>query len=218
VFFTFVFFNYVNSGYVLVLCPPVFAFVAVRADQFLHAPGRRAVRWSAAAAALAINCAVFGFAPLYCTSRGVRDFERELISVKQAVSAVDARKTLIMGFDSHFLGYRHAGYYLPEFVTVQYPEVAYPDGMRVFVMHGRDTAVVRNFSVDQFERFILFPLPEGAEYSAYTAKIRARLPKNAVRQVAMGNRLVLAGSSSVLSLLFPSTATKRVYTAQHPGR
>src|SRR5205085_7276101 len=142
-FFTFVFLNYVNSGYLLVLCPPVFAFLADRAYEFIHEPGHRRLRWTAVAAGLAANCAFFAWAPLYCTHRGVREFERDMSSISQAFrNRVNPQNTLIIGFDSHFLGYRHAGYYLPAFVTAQYPEVAYPDGKRIFVMRDRDTQVL----------------------------------------------------------------------------
>jgi hypothetical protein len=41
---------------------------------------------------------------------------------------------MIAGFDSHFLGYRHAGYYLPDYVVVQYPEVKLSSGTRAFAM------------------------------------------------------------------------------------
>ena len=43
-FFTFVFFNYINSGYLLVLCPPAFALAAARVHGFLKSTGHRNLR------------------------------------------------------------------------------------------------------------------------------------------------------------------------------
>ena len=221
-FFTFVFLNYVNSGYLLVLCPPVFAFLAVRVYQFVNSPRHRLLRWTAVAAGLAANCVFFAFAPVYCSYRGVREFERDLRTISQDFrDKVDPQTTLIIGFDSHFLGYRHAGYYLPAFVTAQYPEVDYPDGKRVFVMHGRDTQLLRRLDVGRFERFVFFPLPGGVEYAAYLDKIRARLPEGALSTSTIGQRTAYTGPTSLIPLLFPATAGSSeaaVYTPLHHDR
>lgn len=216
-FFTFVFLNYVNSGYLLVLCPPGFAFLADRLHQLLAARRGRFLRWAAVAVGAAANCAFFLFAPVYCSHRSVREFERNLEAVNERfLKAVNPQTTLIVGFDSHFLGYRHAGYYLPAFVTVQYPEVAYRDGKRVFLMKGAETQLVRRFAVHQFERVMLFPLPEGAEYAAYLNKLRAGLPQGALSAMKSGGGTVLTGPASVIPMLFPSTAggTESVYTPE----
>src|SRR5262249_37185724 len=205
-FFTFVFLNYVNSGYLLVLCPPVFAWLAARGWAFLGSAKQGLWRRAAAGVAMAANCGFFFFAPVYCSQRGVREFERDLRGLLEDFRGVDPKNTLIVGFDSHFLGYRHAGYYFPGFATIQYPEVSYPDGKRVFVMHDRDTQVLRQFSTQPFERFLFFPLPNGADYSAYVDKIRGQLPGDALRSVTVGRRTVLAGPSWAIPLLFQTTA------------
>ena len=131
--------------------------------------------------------------------------ERDISALTQDFSTISPEKTLIVGFDSHFLGYRHAGYYLPAFVTAQYPEVRYGDGMRVFLMHGRDTRVVRSFSVGRFDRFIFFPLPDGSEYGAYLESVLAKLPPGTIQTAQVGRRKVLTGPASAIPLLFPST-------------
>jgi len=205
-FFTFVFLNYVNSGYLLVLSPPIFAFLAARVYAFVTFGRRRLLRWTAVAAGMAANCALFAVAPLYCSYRSIRGFERQLTEISRDFrSALKPEETLIVGFDSHFLGYRHAGYYLPEFVTVQYPEVGYADGKRVFVMQGQDTQVLRRFPVEQFRQFVIFPLPQGDEYTAYIERLQAKLPAGTLGHRTIGHRQILTGSASSLSLLFPST-------------
>jgi hypothetical protein len=208
-FFALVFLNYVNSGYLLVLSPPVFAILAARLSALSRSHENRVWARLAIAAGIVANCAVFGFAPIYCTHRSVREFERNMTAIAQDFrTLIDPEKTLIIGFDSHFLGYRHAGYYLPEFVTVQYPEVGYTDGRRVFIMCHRNTLLARDFSVDSFERFVLFPLPEDDEYATYLKGVLSKLPEGTLQTVSVGNRHLLTGQVASVALLFPSTARR----------
>jgi hypothetical protein len=124
-FFTFVYLKFVNMGYLLALSPPLCAWMGLRvstwfADLRLSKP-LRALTFAGCAAA---NTAIFVFAPVYCSYVSVRRFERELETVIRVLPQIASpRDTLIVGFDSHFLGYRHAGYYLPGYLTVQFPEV-----------------------------------------------------------------------------------------------
>jgi hypothetical protein len=206
-FFALVFLNFVNSGYLLVLCPPAFAFVAARLSSFISSRDHRLLRGSAVTAGVAANCALFLFAPLYCSYKSVREFETSMTAITGDFARnLDPQTTLIVGFDSHFQGYRHAGYYLPHFVTVQYPEVAYPGSNRVFVMHERTTEVVRRLPAAQFERFVFFPLPESADYATYFDSVKLKLPRNVLDTVVMADRKVLMGPVSLLPILFPKAA------------
>ena len=205
-FFALVFLNFVNSGYLLLLCPPAFALVGERLSTFVSAGDRRPLRWGVVAVGVAANCLFFVYAPLYCSYRSVRDFETTLTAITQDFeSSLDPETTLIVGFDSHFLGYRHAGYYLPRFVTVQYPEVTYPGGKRVFAMHDRDTEVVRHLPASRFERFVFFPLPADREYTAYLDTVLSKLPRDSLDTIMVGRRKVLTGPASLLAVLFPET-------------
>ena len=216
-FFACVFLNYVNSGYLLVLSPPLFAVLAGRLSAFTRSSGNRAWARVAVVFGVAANCALFGFAPLYCTRRSVGEFEREMMAIEQDFRTIqNPAKTLIIGFDSHFLGYRHAGYYLPDFVTVQYPEVGYSNGRRVFLMNHRNTSVVREFSIDSFERFVLFPLPEDAEYATYLKSVLAKLPNGALETVTVGSRKLLTGPIEVIPLFFPTTAQRSITVVVSP--
>jgi hypothetical protein len=204
-FFAFVFLNYVNSGYLLILSPPVFAILASRLHAFLAAPDRR-LRWIVIAAGVSANCAVFGFAPLYCTYASVHKFERNLGAITDELrSGVAPARTLIVGFDSHFLGYRHAGYYLPGFTTAQYPEVPFGNRTKVFLMRDGDTRVVDQLAARDFDRFILFPLPDGAGYAGHLEGVLQKLPPGTMSQVTVGDREFLAGPASALRFLFPAT-------------
>src|SRR6201999_3186076 len=100
--------------------------------------------------------------PVYFSYRGVRTFEQELAQIRHELPEVSAPgETLIVGFDSHMLGYRHAGYYLDRYVTVQYPEVPLRQGKRIFSMSHRDTWLAQDLAVRDYSRFVLFPLPYG---------------------------------------------------------
>ena len=221
-FFTLVFLNYVNSGYLLLVCPPAFAWISAGIHGFVRSKQRRLVRRAALAFGFAVNCAIFLCAPIYCSQKGVRDFERELAALRQDFGKhLDPATTVIIGFDSHFLGYRHAGFYLPSFLTVQYPEVSYADGTRVFLMRGGQTDVVRSFSINGFEHFVFFPLPEDSESSKYMGRVLAELPAGVVNTITVGNRKALAGPAWAIPLIFHFTAqcasTAKCAPNPHPG-
>ncbi len=221
-FFTFIFLRFINSGYLLVLSPPVFAWLgrcAARLDADWHAPRSRKLALTTALAAA--NTAVFLYAPVYCSYKAVKDFEAELVSVNRSIrAACPPRDTVIVGFDSHFLGYRHAAYYLPEYLTVQFPEVQFAAGKRVFTVRDRDTRVVGELSLAAFPHFVFYPLPAGAEYSQYIEELRRRLPAGSLQTAGAGGRGLLIGSTPDLALLFPATLSlpARPYTANHGAR
>ena len=129
-------------------------------------------------AAAAINVAIFFRAPLYFSYREVRRAEQELTAALNAVRQIASpEETIIVGFDSHFLGYRHAGYYLPEYLTIQFPEVPLASTTGVFAMRHQDTRLVSRLRVGSFRNFLLFPLPSSdKEYLEYMQRIRARFP------------------------------------------
>ncbi len=164
-FFTFVFLLFVNSGYLLVLSPPLFAWLAGLLDRAYSRTAQRGRVMAVIAAACIANSAWFLCAPVYCSYRSVRIFERSMAriatSMRQRFNPAD---TIIIGFDSHFLGYRHAGYYLPEYLTVQYPEIRYAEGAHVFEMQNLDTRVTKRLFLERYKRFVLFPLPAGKEF------------------------------------------------------
>ena len=213
-FFTMVFLLFVNAGYLLVLTPPLFALLAERAHRFLTSPNRRGLRWAAAVAGIGINCLIFLRAPLYCTYRSVNELERDLASGRHALeAAVDPATTLIVGFDSHFLGYRHAGYYLPQFVTLQYPEMSYKDGKRAFVMKARDTRALTRIPTAGLRNLVFFPLPPGEPYDTYLKGVLSKLPAGTARTVTSEGRELVIAPIADLPFLFPVTGRDPAGTA-----
>jgi len=159
--------------------------------------------------------------PLYCSYGQVRRFEAELEGITRALPQVgSAHDTLILSFDSHFNGFRHVGYYLPDYLTVEYPEAHLKEGPRIFSMYERDTRLITALPAAPYTRFVLFPLPAGDSYKEYVQKIMDRLPDKSLQLVGFGGHEFVTGSISDLRLLFPEATAKTeqgVYVPLHPG-
>jgi hypothetical protein len=158
------------------------------------------------AAAAAINCGIFLRVPLYFSYREVERSHRELTAALASVRRIASPEdTIIVGFDSHFLGYRHAGYYLPEYLTIQFPEVLQASTTGVFAMHHKDTRIVSLLHVGSFRQFLLFPLPASDnEYREYMQHIRDRFPAGVLRISTQDGLDILTGPVSALPVLFPN--------------
>jgi hypothetical protein len=209
-FFTFVFLRFVNSGYLLVLFPPVCVWLGHwMARWYAELQWPEFLKIALIGLSAASNTAIFLFAPLYCSHAGVRQFERELREVQAALPRIASpRETLIVGFDSHFLGYRHAGYYLPEYSTVQYPAVRLAGGKRIFAMEHRDTYLTAKPPSATFRNFILFPLPlREQEYYDYMGKIKARFPQRDLHAIQAAGHEFVTGPIADLPVLFPVAST-----------
>jgi hypothetical protein len=204
--FTFVYLKFVNSGYLLVLLPPACAWLGFWAATWYNTSSLSAVmKVVLLIAAAAINFAIFLRAPLYFSYREVQRSEQELAAAVQAVRQIARpEETVIVGFDSHFLGYRHAGYYLPEFLTIQFPEVPLASTTGVFAMRRQDTRLVSRLSLGSFRSFLLFPLPSSdKEYREYMQHVRARFPPGELHVTTWNGREFLTGPVSALHVLFP---------------
>jgi hypothetical protein len=211
-FFTFIFLKFVNSGYLLALAPPACAWMGLWASTWyanVHWP--RALKMVAIGGCAAANTLVFVCAPVYCSYGAVRRFEAEIRNIIDALPQIASpRDTLIVGFDSHFLGYRHAGYYLPGYLTVQFPEVQLASGKRVFAMRDRDTWLETGLPATAVHNFVLFPLPLGAsEYGNYMALVRKRFPPGELRTVQRGGHEFAIGPIADLGVLFPGAVRQQ---------
>jgi 4-amino-4-deoxy-L-arabinose transferase-like glycosyltransferase len=210
-FFTFVFLMFVNSGYLLIVLPPLCIWLGAGLSTW-YAETSLKPGWKLALVSMAMtaNTAIFLAAPLYCSYRSVRSFETELVQATSAVAQVALpNETLIVGFDSHFLGYRHAGYYLPAYTTVQYPE----QKDRVFIMLHADTRVIGDLQEAGFRNFLLFPLPlNDTSYQKYALEVQNKLPRSDLRIVRASGRDLVTAPIGDLRYLFPKTARSGMYT------
>jgi hypothetical protein len=219
-FFTFGYLKFVNSGYLLLLFAPACVWLGLWASEWYESGAwRRSLKLAVIGACAVANILIFLASPLYCSYRQVRRFEVELERIRTALPQLASpRDTLIVGVDSHFNGFRHAGYYLPDYLTVEYPEVKLKEGPRVFAMHERDTQLLTELPVGSYTRFVLFPLPHGNSYQEYLEKIKARLPSGSLKTVSLDGHEFVTGPISDLSLLFPDTThtpKRDVYVPLH---
>ena len=219
-FFTFIFLKFVNSGYLLILAPPACAWMGLWASTwYAGVPLSRASKMLVIAGCATLNTAIFICAPVYCSYGEVLRFETQLANIIGEVSqTTSARETMIVGFDSHFLGYRHAGYYLPGYLTVQFPEVQLIPGKRIFTMMNRNTRLERTLDTTGIRNFIIFPLPSGdAEYTSYMNRIITRFPAGELRIVAHSRTQYALAPVADLRFFFPDSMplTARSFTASH---
>jgi hypothetical protein len=207
-FYTLVFLKFVNSGYLLLLLAPASIWLGRwLADWYRSSALSIASKLSLIAICAGINTVIFLYSPLYCSYRSVRQFEAQLQEVTAALPlTASPGDTLVVGFDSHFLGYRHAGYYLPNYLTIEYPEVQFPDGPRIFSLENRKTRLLSELPQGHYQRFVLFPLPAGdPDYVAYLDKVKRLLPEQSLEIRRIGRYDFVAGPIALLPLLFPAT-------------
>jgi hypothetical protein len=204
-FFTFGYLKFVNSGYLLLLFPPASIWLGLWLSVWYERAGQPLLlKQIIIGAGLALNVLIFIAAPLYCSYGRVRQFEAELEKTKAAIQKIaSANDTVIVGVDSHFNGFRHAGYYLPDYLTVEYPEVKHKEGPRVFTMYQRDTRLLAALPVASHRRFVFFPLPDGKSYRDYLQTVTAKLPNQNINLVSFEGRDYITGPISDLPLLFP---------------
>jgi hypothetical protein len=208
-FFTFIYLKFVNSGYLLALAPPACAWMGCWASNwYANMRLSKALKILVIVGSAAANTLAFVRAPLYCSYREVRQFENELENILRVLPQVASpQDTMIVGFDSHFLGYRHAGYYLPGYLTVQFPEVHLPSGTKVFAMQHRNTWLESRLPDASIHNFITFPLPLGdSEYSDYMVLVRERFPPGDLRTLNRGGHEFAIGPAADLRFLFPVSA------------
>ena len=205
-FFTFIFLKFVNSGYLLLVAVPGCVWIGHWvADWYDRSRWPRTVRIALITVCAAVNVAIFLAFPAYCSFRSVRHFEAELNSVESALPQVGTPgDLLIVSFDNHFLGYRHAGYYFPGYLTLEYPEAQLTDGTRIFSMHDRSTDLLSSLPSGTWSRFVLFPLPAGnAEYAHYTDDVVKLLPAKDLQTVSLNGHPFVTAPIRDLPLLFP---------------
>lgn len=207
-FFIFIFLQFVNSGYLLLVSPAGCLWLSyLIAESFRSAELSTRRKVAALASAALINTWIFLASPFYCSWRSVHRFESSLSRIESAFpeeSQVGA--TLVVAFDSHFLGFRHAGYYLPDYLTIEYPEFSTGEGVRVFAMRHRETSLLVRVSTVGYKRFVLFPLPAGADYREYLQTVLKLLPRADIQTVRVDGETLITCPISDLHFLFPAAA------------
>lgn len=209
-FFTFGYLRFVNSGYLLLLFAPACIWLGLWANEWWqNAAWPKSLKATTIALCAIANTLIFLASPLYCSYRSVRRFEAELNSIQVAIPVVaPASDTVIVGFDSHFLGYRHACYYLPGYLTIAYPVAHLKIGPRIFVMSQRNTQLLAQLPPTSSTRFVLFPLPaDGAAYKEYLKDVESHLPARDLNTIHLNGHDFVTGPIADLPLLFSGLDT-----------
>ncbi len=202
-FFTFIYLNYVNSGYLLVLTPPLFAWLG-RAVCTGPTPGWPQVRVPALATIAALNTWIFLSGPMYCSRRSVLEFEREWGRTVEFVRATyDPKTTVLIGLDAHFHGFRHASYYLPEYRIFAYPDTRVAGQVRLLTAHNQDSRmIVPPDSLAPFEQVLFLPMPRDDENVEYLqAVVKAT---SGIHETLTEDRIGAAGPISSFKTIYPA--------------
>jgi hypothetical protein len=165
-FFTLIFMRFVNSGYLLVLTPPLCAWLGAMAAK-RYRPEDSTLRRVTPLVLAGLNIAIFLYAPVYCSRQDVLEFESRMREgIDYVRNTYDPDTTLIIGLDAHFHGFRHASYYLPEYQTVAYPSISRVDSVRLLAAREQDSRLITAPVELPFDQLVLFPMPHEGEYEA----------------------------------------------------
>jgi hypothetical protein len=83
------------------------------------------------------------------------------------------------------------------------------EGIRVFAMEDRQTRLLTALPTRSYTRFVLFPLPAGAqENREYLQKVLALLPTRDLRTLFVEGHEFITGPITDLPLLFPGVASE----------
>lgn len=198
-FFTLIFIASTGLGYLLVIAVPLFILAGAKLSQWLISPAlpMRHKQWLILLM-ISLNLGVFWFAPIYTSVAEVQGFEDNLTEVVSDVRAIfDPEDTLIIAVDTHKYGFRHAGYYLPEYQVIQYPEMRIENRMQLSVMQFRVTRLRDRLPLDDYKEFLLFPMYRGEELLN-----KVGLENNSYKEVKLGPYAGYKGKIEQLPLLF----------------
>lgn len=202
-FFTFVYLNFVNSGYLLVLTPPLFAWIGhtLSVGSPLGWPQARPIQFLALAA---LNTWIFLYAPMYCSRRSVLEFEHEWRRTAAFVRATyDPKTTLLIGLDAHFHGFRHASYYLPEYRIYAYPATRVAGQVRLLTAHDQDSRMTAPpQSLQPYEQVVFLPMPRDEEYEGHFEKIVEET--TGIRETRTEDRIGASGPISSFKSIYPT--------------
>lgn len=188
-------------GYPLFLCIPLFALLGAKAAALLNM-AERGWRLLSSLALVATHTALFLYAPLYTSHAAVTRYEQDIARIEQGVRAIaPPDKTLVVGFDASFYGFRHVGYSLPEYLVLSHPEFRFSHGVGVFAMQDRKTRVLDSIPVGEFERFVLVTPPKADKLRR---RLLARLPAGIAIENSAGHEF-LTGPATALERIFPLT-------------
>ncbi len=223
-FFTLIFLKFVNSGYLLLLMAPACLWMGRwLAGWYESAAMAKPIKIAILFACGAVNVWMYLAMPVYCSYASVRRFQAEMEDVRTSLPKVGAPdELLIVGVDNHFLGFRHCGYYLPQYLTIEYPEVRLIEGTRLFAMQGGQTELLTALPTGGYKRFVLCPLPkDNLSYTQYLESVSKVLPQKDLQREKIGGHEYISAPISDLDLLYssnPPTPQASVNQPRHSAK
>jgi hypothetical protein len=153
---------------------------------------------------LVIHAASFFYLPSYISQVGVMQQAREIQQIEQAVKMIASPgKTLIVGVDASFYGFRHLGYSLPEYQVLSFPEISFSQGLGVFSMQNKRTEIIKTIPTKQYEKFVFY-YPGARSMDTYQ-KLFPKLHAANISNVNIDGHEFLLGPASALINIFPSS-------------
>lgn len=206
-FFTFMYMSASNMGYMAVIFPPLFSIIGAKAAKWYEQIGRGLqFKMGFVAYFMLVNTIVYLYVPYYMGYHYTKDYENDLLLTREILTqTIDPANTLVVALDAYGHGFREAGYYCPDYLVVQHPEMAFSSGIKVFAMHDRKTVLLDKIPMDRYSSFVIFPAFPYENVQEYIWKM---FPEGSVSTISKNGYTFIEGSSSELKYLFPQTAAQ----------
>jgi hypothetical protein len=206
-FFALMYMTYSNMGYMSVVFPPLFVVIGAKVAKWYEQINKGWEKKTALVTFLVVvNTMVFLYMPSYMGYLDTKNYENDILLRKAALNKIiDPENTLVVGMDAYRYGFREAGYYSPEYFVVQYPEMEFATGKKVFAMRNRKTILLEKIPVNNYPDFVILPIPEGKGGGDYNEKIFSMFPEGNVSKKMIDGRIFIHGHSRELKHIFPNT-------------
>ena len=217
IFFSIIFFHPMTMGYALYIYAPLLILSGAKASKwYFDSPASKYLKNTVIGALIFLNTGLFLFGPMYFSWSQIKLVENYLSYMTQDVKKTFSnRDTVLIGFDTVLYGFRQVGYYLPDFKTLEYPEVTTHDGIKVFSMHHQQTTLLNN-SFDHAIKHVLIVCPLICESDATNSKkinyevhiqsdLAKKLPKYSLKLLKKEGGEYLLMEPKYLPVLFPNT-------------
>ena len=156
-------------------------------------------------ALLVVHAASFFYLPFYISQASVMQKEREIQQIERAVKMIASpEKSLIVGVDASFYGFRHLGYSLPEYQVLSFPEISFSQGLGVFSMQNKRTKIIKTIPTRQYEQFVFY-YPGARSMDTYQM-LFPNLHVANISNINIDGHEFLLGPASALINIFPGSA------------
>ena len=209
-FFALVFMRLINGGYLLVLVPPILAVIGAQAAEWYNEAGSGLLGKRAAVCGFTLfNLAAFLFTPTYFSYQFVQTDLRKIGGFDQAMRrGVSPATSLIVSFDDHRFGWRHAGYYLPEFTSIEWPERTSGQDVQIRAMSHGQSEILHALDAGSFQQIVFYPPQANGADLVEVISGGKPLPPGSIQIKKVGDYELVICSADMLYRLFPRGARR----------